>query len=108
MNSCLLYTSLTSQLARELTLGIQNEVEDAAELFKKMAIVKESDKMPEAKKTEEAVQNSVLPAYTVSEKLEEARMIAERLKHGKKTTAVQNRVIHEAVYEQISLFELAG
>lgn len=99
---------LTSQLARELTLGIQDEVEDAAELFKKMAIVKESDKIPEAKKTEEAVQNNVLPAHTVSEKLEQARMIAERLKQGKKTTAVQNRAIHEAVYEQISLFELAG
>ena len=31
---------LTSQLARELTLGIQNEVEDLAAVFKRMAVLK--------------------------------------------------------------------
>ncbi len=37
---------LTSQLARELTLGIQNEVEDLSAVFKRMAVVK-----PQAEKT---------------------------------------------------------
>ena len=30
---------MTSQLARELTLGIKDEVEDVAEMFKKMAVL---------------------------------------------------------------------
>ena len=39
MSDC---SDLTSQLARELTIGIREEVEDVSEMFKKMAIIKDT------------------------------------------------------------------
>lgn len=37
MSDC---SDMTSQLARELTIGLRDEVEDVGEMFKKMAVIK--------------------------------------------------------------------
>ena len=42
MSDC---SDMTSQLARELTKGIRDEVEDVAAMYSKMAVIKESVKV---------------------------------------------------------------
>ena len=109
MSDC---TDMTSQLARELTKGIRDEVEDVAAMFKKMAIIKDendaqedmSDYIIEDDAEEVAETRTVL---TFSEKLDKARMLAMLLRTGRadyfKTS--ENK---EYTNNQISLFDMVG
>lgn len=88
MSDC---TDMTSQLARELTKGIRDEVEDVGAMFKKMAIIKDTT-VPEEKeenyiltengteKTESvtAANAAEIKILSVSEKIREAVLLAKQ------------------------------
>ncbi len=108
---------LTSQLARELTLGIRDEVEDTAALFKKMAVIKDAAQgqedlshymnLPKAEKPEDTETKTV--AISVSEKLARAKALANQAQSARQSISVQKKKLYEtAAFEQLSLFDLAG
>lgn len=88
MSDC---TDMTSQLARELTKGIRDEVEDVGAMFKKMAIIKDAT-VPEEKEenyiltengTEEtesvtATNAAEIKILSVSEKIRKAVLLAKQ------------------------------
>lgn len=88
MSDC---TDMTSQLARELTKGIRDEVEDVGAMFKKMAIIKDAT-VPEEKEenyiltengTEEtesvtAANAAEIKILSVSEKIRKAVLLAKQ------------------------------
>lgn len=83
---------MTSELAKALTKGIQDEVEDTAEMFKKMAIIKDVAK----------------PELTVSEKLEQAMRIAQQIKGVRESKKVQEHKVYTAIDGQLSFLDLAS
>ena len=110
MSDC---TDMTSQLARELTKGIRDEVEDVSAMFKKMAIIKDENE------PEEDVSNYVIiddetskpeddtKILSVTEKIEKAKVIAMKLRGG-----MISKQITENKYDyagsQLTLFDLAS
>lgn len=103
-------SDMTSQLARELTKGIRDDVEDISEIFKKMAIIKDTD---EAKEDESKYLISdgepeikVVPLKTVAEKIQEAILLAKQAK----AEPPQNTIYQQTTFEdsQLTLFELAS
>lgn len=114
---------MTSQLARELTMGIRDEVEDVAEMFKKMAIIKDDDDADEdlsgyiitedAENKEEKIIS--ITTVTISDKIRRAMQLA-RQASGLEAIVVEETYstpsFEENNYisfgEQLSLFDLAG
>lgn len=93
-------SDMTSQLARELTSGLRNEVEDVGALFQKMAVIKDTES-----------QTAEPPAQTqqisISDKLQKAMELARRAKAEKmQVTAAANR--YDDGMEQLSIFDLAS
>ena len=110
-------SDMTSQLARELTKGIRNEVEDVAAVFKKMAVIKDETETEETISAagmmdDEQIHTSskdVGPeVLSVSEKLKKAMLLARKAKGvTESNTAQPSRYTHVAG-EQTTLFDLAS
>ena len=98
---------MTSQLAKELTMGIKNEVEDVAEMFKRMAIVKDADE-PEEDMSEYIITDDVQvkTVVSVADKLERARMLATMARSVKEKCAVKP-VKFGYDGNQLTLFDVA-
>lgn len=90
MSDC---SDMTSQLARELTLGLRDEVEDVSEIFKKMAVIK-NDTVGDQRKN------------AVSDKLKRAMELARQANSAKIDTAVKAQLQYDSV--QLSMFEMAS
>ena len=93
MSDC---TDMTSQLARELTKGIRDEVEDVGAMFKKMAIIKDTtapeeneedyiitDDVTEETKPVTTTKVETVKILSVSEKLQKAMLLAKQATSGK-------------------------
>ena len=99
---------MTSQMAKELMLGIRDNVEDIAAAFKKMAFENPDREMPEVSTGEKSLQPETVPVifeqpkrvFTAEqeEKLQAAMVQLEqqKAKRTKKTQQVEN---------QLSLFD---
>lgn len=109
MSDC---TDMTSQLARELTKGIRDEVEDVASMFKKMAIIKDENEPEEDLSAyvitdDEPVKTEPAKILSITDKIEKARLIAMKLRGEKMSKQVkENR--YDYADNQITLFDLAG
>ena len=110
MSDC---TDMTSQLARELTKGIRDEVEDVAAMFKKMAIIKDENE-PEEDLSAYVITDDEAPAepkvvkiLSITEKIEKARLIAMQLR-GEKTQKqiIENK--YDFADSQLTLFDIAS
>ncbi len=109
MSDC---SDMTSQLARELTKGIRDDVEDVAEIFKKMAIIKDDTAAEEDKsdyliiEEEEPKEKVIQLTASVSEKLRRAMQLAKEAKGLKAAnTIVEQKVEYGS---QMTLFDLAS
>ena len=107
MSDC---NDMTSQLARELTKGIRDEVEDVAAMFKKMAIIKDENEEPED--MSDYIISDIAPTeaemtdvISISEKLKHARLIAMRLSDDKAEKQIKENN-YSIAGEQLSLFDL--
>ena len=90
MSDC---SDMTSQLARELTIGLRDEVEDVGEMFKKMAVIKNE---PE---------NEVRQRVD-ADKLKRALELAKRINGERNAATIKSQPQLDAV--QITMFELAS
>ena len=102
---------MTSQMAKELMLGIRDNVEDIAAAFKKMAFENPDREMPEVSAEETSLPPETVPerielpkrVFTVEqeEKLQAAMLQLEqqKIKRTKKTQQVEN---------QLSLFDFVA
>lgn len=110
-------SDMTSQLARELTKGIRDEMEDVGAMFKKMAVIKDGNDPEEdmsayvimddeqAKTPAENIHPEVL---SVSEKLKKAMLLARQAKGIKDSSNIQEGNYTYIPGGQILLFDLAG
>ena len=89
---------MTSQLAKELTLGIRDEVEDVAEMFKKMAIINDR-----GGKTEDMSKYMNLPEERPEEKQESDKPEIIRMP----AIEVKPIKLYETVSGQLTLFDIA-
>lgn len=118
MSDC---TDMTSQLARELTKGIRDEVEDVGAMFKKMAIIKDTT-VPEEKEenyilTENGMEEteSVTAAnaaeikiLSVSEKIRKAVLLAKQATSSKAALGFTLKSNEDVpVGTQCTLFDVA-
>ena len=110
MSDC---TDMTSQLARELTKGIRDEVEDVAAMFKKMAIIKDENE-PEEDLSAYVITDDEAPAepkvvkiLSITEKIEKARLIAMQLR-GEKTQKQIMENKYDFADSQLTLFDIAS
>ena len=95
MSNC---EDMTSQLARTLTNGIRDEVDDLSEAFKKMAIVK--DMPDDAAKIETRI-------LSIHEKLMRARELAKQAR-GEQHRDVVYAELKSYKDCQVSLFDMAS
>lgn len=98
---------MTSQLAKELTMGIRNEVEDVAEMFKRMAILKD-DNAPDEDMSGYIISDTPQPTgvITIADKLERARLLAKQARGIRdKGTVKQIQFGYEG--NQMTLFDVA-
>ena len=110
MSDC---TDMTSQLARELTKGIRDEVEDVAAMFKKMAIIKDENEPEEDLSAyvitddEAPSEPKVVKILSITEKIEKVRLIAMQLR-GEKTQKqiIENK--YDFADSQLTLFDIAS
>jgi len=111
MSDC---TDMTSQLARELTKGIRDEVEDVAAMFKKMAIIKDENEPEEDLSAyvidddapQAPVKTDTVKILSISEKIERARLIAMQMRGEK----VQKQIVenkYDYADSQLTLFDIA-
>ena len=112
MSDC---SDMTSQLARELTKGIRDEVEDVGAMFQKMAIIKDANEPEEDMSAyvitddEQTTAENICPeALSVSEKLKKAMLLAKRANGIKDSGKVQKMNYTYDAGEQITLFDLAS
>ena len=113
MSDC---SDMTSELAKELTKGIRNEVEDVSELFKKMAIIKDETAEPEdtteylLPETTETIADTIrtTKVLSVSEKLKQAMKLAQQATSRAETKKVQVHQNYDYVSEQLTLFDIAS
>lgn len=106
MSDC---NDMTSQLARELTKGIRDEVEDVASMFKKMAIIKDENEAVEDMSDyiisdDTPAENQIHNVISISEKIERARLIAMKL--NSETAKKQVKENNYNAGGQLSLFDL--
>ena len=110
MSDC---TDMTSQLARELTKGIRDEVEDVAAMFKKMAIIKDENEPEEDLSAyvitddEAPAEPKVIKILSITEKIEKARLIAMQLR-GEKTQKQIMENKYDFADSQLTLFDIAS
>ncbi|MCR4719227.1 MAG: hypothetical protein K5768_06315 [Firmicutes bacterium] len=114
MSDC---NDMTSQLARELTTGIRNEVEDIGAIFKKMAFLKDetadtssdmSEYIIEETDEKEQVKECIVISKSMAEKIKRARELADILLGVKRmeTAPMQPDIYEES--GQLALFDLAS
>lgn len=108
---------MTSELARELTKGIKDEVEDIAAMYKKMAILKDdaSDEdeddskymiEPEEEPRTEMEKVEMASVVSISDKIQQAILLAQRAKGVRKSKQVQEQTNYSFADRQMSLFDL--
>ncbi len=109
---------MTSELARELTKGIKNEVEDIAAMYKKMAILKDgtSDEVeddsayiiePDAETEMKTIQAESIKVVSISDKIQQAMLLARRansIKEAKRVKEIQTE--YSFSDSQLSLFDM--
>ena len=103
MSDC---TDMTSQLARELTMGIRDEVEDVGAMFKKMAIIK--DVSVDDSESEFEMVAAQMQQQSVSDKIKRAMELAKQVQQVKRQTKVENVTEFKATYSdypQLSLLD---
>ena len=113
MSDC---TDMTSQLARELTMGIKDEVEDVAAMFKKMAVIKddtepEEDKSgyiidDDSKKQDIMISIDTEITISVAEKLKRAMLLAMQATNKHMVNSMPPNVYIRG--GQLSLFDMAS
>ena len=110
MSDC---SDMTSQLARELTKGIRDEVEDVSAMFKKMAIIKDADDpeedLSEYVITDEPEQTicSEPSVISIADKIKKAMYFAQKAKEVKKHTQVKHVAYdYNFADRQLSLFDI--
>ena len=113
MSDC---TDMTSQLARELTMGIKDEVEDVAAMFKKMAVIKddtepEEDKSgyiidDDSKKQDIMISIDTEITVSVAEKLKRAMLLARQATNKHMVNSMPPNVYIRG--GQLSLFDMAS
>lgn len=103
MSDC---TDMTSLLARELTKGIRDEVEDVSAMFKKMAVIKDENE-PEENLSEYVISAGEpgISVVSIRDKIERAKMLADKLRKEKENTKVKE-IKYDYADSQISLFDL--
>lgn len=99
---------MTSQLAKELTMGIKNEVEDVAEMFKRMAIIKDENATDEDM-SEYIISNNPqsIGVITMADKLERARLLAQQARGIKEQGMVKQQIHFGFEGNQMTLFDVA-
>ena len=99
---------MTSQLAKELTMGIKNEVEDVAEMFKRMAIIKDENATDEDM-SEYIISNNPqsIGVITMADKLERARLLAKQARGIKEQGMVKQQIHFGFEGDQMTLFDVA-
>lgn len=114
MSDC---NDMTSQLARELTTGIRNEVEDIGAVFKKMAFLKDeeadtdfdmSEYIIEESDDTEQINECIVINKSMAEKIKRVRELADILLGVKRT---ETAPMQPGLYEesgQLALFDLAS
>lgn len=103
MSDC---TDMTSQLARELTMGIRDEVEDVGAMFKKMAIIK--DVSVDDSESEFEMVAAQMREQSVSDKIKRAMELVKQVQQVKRQTKVENVTDFKTMYgdyQQLSLFD---
>lgn len=115
MSDC---ADMTSELAKELTKGIRDEVEDVAAMYKKMAILKDGTEADEdlsdyvimdddAPKTVEMVKPVETPkVVSISDKIKQAMLLARQAKGIKESKQVNVQNDYSYVNSQLSLFDI--
>lgn len=110
MSDC---SDMTSQLARELTKGIRDEVEDVSAMFKKMAIIKDADApeedLSEYVITDETEQTicSEPSVISITDKIKKAIWLAQKAKEVKEHTQVKHMAYdYNFADHQLSLFDI--
>lgn len=105
MSDC---TDMTSQLARELTMGIKDEVEDVAAMFKKMAVIKD-DVEQDIDMSEYIITDSDdEQSSEVSRDTEITLSVTEKLRIAMRLARqATNKNIVQDVSGQLSLFDIA-
>lgn len=110
MSDC---ADMTSELAKELTKGIRDEVEDVAAMYKKMAILKDGTETDEDlsdyvimddKASEVSVQTTKV--ISISDKIQQAMLLAKQAKGVQENSKVENHNDYSGVDSQMSLFDL--
>ena len=109
---------MTSELAKELTKGIRDEVEDVAAMYKKMAILKDGTEADDdlsdyvimdddAPKTVETVKPVETPkVVSISDKIKQAMLLAKQAKGIKESKQVNVQNDYSYVDSQLSLFDI--
>lgn len=108
MSDC---SDMTSQLARELTKGIRDEVEDVAALFKKMAIIKEVGEEEDMNRYVLPVTESNEPTeecLSVQDKYKKIIMLAEVLRGKRDLPEKTSEFVYPDIGGQLSMFDMAG
>ncbi len=104
---------MTSQMAKELMLGIRDNVEDIASTFRKMAIVNlerrepekaVSDPVPEAKPIPASAKTSIIPPVGNRSGLRLTDTVIEAILEKEKTKRHRKAAVDE---NQMSLFDVA-
>ena len=110
MSDC---ADMTSELAKELTKGIRDEVEDVAAMYKKMAILKDGTETDEDlsdyvimddKASVVSVQTTKV--ISISDKIQQAMLLAKQAKGVQESAKVENHNDYSGIDSQMSLFDL--
>ena len=98
---------MTSQLAKELTMGIKNEVEDVAEIFKRMAIVKDDNEPDDISEYVISDDVEVKITASIADKLEQAKLLARQVRGIKESGTVKQNIQFSFEGNQMTLFDVA-
>ena len=109
MSDC---SDMTSQLARELTKGIRDEVEDVASMFKKMAIIKDASE-PEEDESDYVIVDEppveTEKVISITEKINRAKLIALKLQGIDVVDGqYEDNTMRGTVNNQTALFKIAS
>ena len=109
---------MTSELAKELTKGIRDEVEDVADMFKKMAIIKDDTEANEneadyiiidnAEETPAQTSTPIIEIVSVSDKIRRAMQLAKQATQERQKTAVIDYPVYDDGNGQLSFLDIAS
>lgn len=115
---------MTSELAKELTKGIRDEVEDVSEMFKRMAIIKDeteadeneadyiiidnAEEIPTETMAETPTQTPIIEIVSVSDKIKRAMLLAKQATQERQKTSVIDYPIYAENDGQFSLLDIAS